>query len=564
MLCSIHIKDFAIIDELEVSFAPGLNMMTGETGAGKTIIVEAINLVLGGRAQSDLVRHGSEKASVTAVFDISVCDSFLLSELSAMGVSPSDELIVHRIVGGAGKGKISINGIPVTGGMLKNIAERLVDVSSQHEHQLLLDSERHAEIVDSYGNHHEELSAYRGIHRMHAEATSRLRTLEKSGCEAKDKLDFFKFQLGELESADIRPGEDAELESLRSRLKHSVVLEEKMRGAQNLLYEGAQSAIEAVGTSMRMLDECTRYDESISALREGLVRAHAEVEDVAREISKYISSLDSDPQRLEEVEERIHLIRSLVKKHGGSLEECLAKVDFLREEIYSIDNFDERIAELRSEVEELSRKRRVAAKVLSVVRVASSARMSKAIASELSELGMSKTSFMVEVRNRDEELWDENGGDAVEFLLAPNVGEPMMPLAKIASGGELSRVMLAVKSALSERGNPTATSIFDEVDSGIGGRVADVVGKKLKKVSRNKQVICITHLPQVAVYGDAHIRIAKGVKKGRTVTSLSTLKDAERVDEIARMLGGEKITEATIAHASEMFRSASRSQSGGK
>ncbi len=375
---------------------------------------------------------------------------------------------------------------------------------------------------------------------------------------------FLKFQLDELESADIRPGEDVELESVRSRLKHSVVLDEKMRSVQNLLYEGAQSAIEAVGASMRMLDECARYDESTSMLREGLVRAHSEIEDVAREISKYISSLDSDPQRLEEVEERIHLIRRLVKKHGGSLEECLTKLDSLREEIDSIDNFDERVSKLRLEVEELSRKRRSAAKVLNVVRVASSARMSKAIASELSELGMSKTSFMVDIRNRDEGFWDENGGDAVEFLLAPNIGEPMMPLAKIASGGELSRVMLAVKSALSERGNPTATSIFDEVDSGIGGRVADVVGKKLKKVSRNKQVICITHLPQVAVYGDAHIRIAKGVKKGRTVTSLSTLEDAERVDEIARMLGGEKITEATIAHASEMFRSASRSQSGGK
>ncbi len=556
MLQSLHIKDFAIIDELEVDFTPGLNIMTGETGAGKTIIVQALNLVLGSRAQNDLIRSGSERAYVTATFDAANISSELKECLGSAGIECEDDLIVHRVIGTGGKGRISVNSVPVTGGTLKEVAERLVDVSSQHEHQLLLDRSEHVNVLDFFAGHEDLLQRYKSVHQRCTELNAEIKKLEDNERDAKEKLEFLKFQLDEIKSADPTPGEDVEIENKRSRLKHSATLEEKGRSIEAMLYRDTGSAVEILDNASRVLSEGSRLDAGLSKLSESLERARSEIEDVAREVSRYADSLDSDPASLEATEERWHLIRGLIRKYGGSIESCLTKAGELSREIKTIANYDEILEEKRGELNNLALDRRKVAAELNKSRKKAATLMTKAVASNLSDLGMGKTSFSVQTEDLSETEWDENGPNTIEFLLAPNVGEPAMPLVKIASGGELSRVMLALKGALSDNANLAGTSIFDEVDSGIGGAIAEVVGKKLKEVSGSKQIICITHLPQVAVYGDNHIRISKQVRAGRTVTKLDRLPVGEKTDEIARMLGGEKITDATRTHAAEMIENA--------
>lgn len=552
MLRSLDIKDFAIIDELSVDFGPGLNVMTGETGAGKTIIVEALNLVLGARASQDLIRAGKDRASVTACFDATKLTAFIRGELQNVGIDCDDEIIIHRVVGGA-KGKMSINGIPVTANVLKNVAERLVDVSSQHEHQLLLEKSHHFEVLDEFGEHGGLLAAYLEQHSKFVSLKNEIDDLERNEVAAKEELEYLKFQFDEIKSANLKPGEDKEIESERSRLKHSVLLEERARGAEAILYGNAGSTIEMLGEAIRIMDECSRYDEPCEKWVEQLERARSEIEDAARSLAKYADGLESDPASLEDLEERFHLIRRIVKKHGGSIEACLNRQEKIEEEVRAIDSYDDVIAEKKAKLAEIAAKRKAAAGSLSKARAISSKKMEKAVEAELAELEMARTKFSVSTDQRSEGDWDESGPDEIEFLIAPNVGEPLMPLAKIASGGELSRIMLALKCVLASNESVASTSVFDEVDSGIGGAVAEVVGGKLKQVSKSRQILCITHLPQVAVWGVSHLKISKALHDGRTVTSLKRLPDEERVSEIARMLGGKNITNTTMDHAREML-----------
>ncbi|HPQ80942.1 MAG TPA: DNA repair protein RecN [bacterium] len=553
MLTALHIRDFAIIDELELSLGPGLNVMTGETGAGKTIIVEALKLVMGERADSSAIRAGRGKAAVTAIFDASSVKGTLRQALSDAGVDLSGDIIVHRVVAEGGRGRISVNGVPVTGAMLKNFAEHLVDVSSQHEHQILLDPAEHASIVDSFGGHEELFASYRESHTSWSMVSAELEKLRADELTAKERLDYLRFQARELEAAALKEGEEEKIEVERNLIKHAVVLEEKSRLAEGLLYGESGSALEEVDRAIELLTQCAGLDPSALSWKEALGRARAEIEEVARELAGYAEKLDSNPERLEELEERLHLIRSLAKKHGGSASSCMKRLREFKAEIAAIDSYDEVVAEKEESLAEAASKRRAAAAALSAARKKAGEGLGRAVSAELLSLGMGKVGFEAKITKRAEERWDDSGPELVEFLFSPNPGEPMRPLAKIASGGELSRVMLAVKSALSGRAQLAATSVFDEVDSGIGGAVAEVVGKKLKEVAKSRQVICITHLPQVAVHGDLHMRIAKRVEGGRTVASMERLSDEGRVDEIARMLGGRRITEKTLEHAREML-----------
>lgn len=556
MLTALYIRDFAIIDELELAFGPGLNVMTGETGAGKTIIVEALGLVLGERASVDAIRAGKEKATVTAVFDASSIPSQLRVALTDAGVEAGAEVIVHRVVADGGKGRITVNGVPVTGAMLKGFAEHLVDVSSQHEHQLLLDPTEHAPIVDAFGGHGALVARYRAAHAQWTAAARDLEELRVGERAAKERLDYLQFQMKELESANLRENEEAEIDAERNRLKHAVSLEEKSRLAEGALYGDAGSALETVDQAMGMLAQCAQVDPAATPWTEALGRARAEIEEVARELSKYAEKLESNPARLEELEERLHLVRSLTRKHGGSVASCVARLAELKQEVGTIVRYDEIVAEKAGALEAIALERRGAAKALAAARKKAGDELGKAVAAELAGLGMGKVAFKAEVVARPENEWDESGPDRVEFLFSPNVGEPLRALARIASGGELSRVMLAVKGALAGRAELAATSVFDEVDSGIGGAIAEVVGRKLREVARSRQVICITHLPQVAVHGDRHLRIAKRVEAGRTVAILEALSKEQRVEEIARMLGGQTITATTRKHAEEMLKTA--------
>lgn len=553
MLQSLTIKDFAIIDALEVELGPGLSAMTGETGAGKTIIVEALKLVLGARASTDIVRTGKDRASVTAIFDSKGLPEPLATAMTNAGIEVGDEIIIHRAVGAQGKGRISVNGVPTTVSMLREIAAHLVDISSQHDNQLLLDETRHAPMLDEFANLCELHTEYIDAHRIFSETRRELETLESNERAAKEKLEFLKFQLSELERAGVGEGEFESLEAERSRIKHSVLLKEKTSGAHTTIAGEETSALTLVSHAAQSLEQCAEYEPDARKWCEALGRASIELEEAARELENYVDGLGSDPARLEDIEDRLHLIKGLARKHGGSVEALLKKQGEIAREVNEVENYDDILEAKRAQLEELSNARADIAGRLSKARKKAAADMGKKVASQLDDLSMAKTGFVVETEKLDEAEWDESGPDRVEFMISPNVGEPLMPLAKIASGGELSRIMLALKGALSRSGEIAGTSVFDEVDSGIGGGVASVVGKKLRELAKCRQVICITHLPQVAAHAANHLMIAKGVSGGRTTTSLFTLDDAGRISEIARMLGGEKITDTTMRHAEEMI-----------
>ncbi len=557
MLLSLHIKDFAIIDELELALGAGLNVMTGETGAGKTIIVEALKLVMGGRASLDIIRAGSERASATAIFDSRNFTKEVKEILDSAGIECGEECIVHRAIGAQGKGRISINGVPVTAAILKTVAEHLVDISSQHEHQLLLDESMHPHILDSFGALVTLSDVFRDVHRRYSLAARELSELEANERAAKERLDFLKFQLNEINAANLKPNEDAEIEAERSRVKHAVLLQEKTFGAESIL-AGDEGVAAALNRASQLLEHCAQYEPKVRQWREGLDRARIEAGDVARELALYAEGLDSDPARLEELEERLHRVRALARKHGGSIESCLKRRDELAAEVDKVANYDDLLDGKKAEVAALLSERRAVAEKQSAARKKAAKTMGEGVANELSELGMKKTQFAIVVEMRPEEEWDESGPDRVEFLISPNPGEPMRELSRIASGGELSRVMLAIKGALAAGDGIAGTSIFDEVDSGIGGAVAAAVGKKLKRLSAARQVVCITHLPQVAAFADRHLRISKRTKSGRTVTEIDELPSDARVAEIARMLGGEKVTAAAMEHAEEMLAGAGK------
>ncbi len=554
MLTSLRIKDFAIIDEIELSLGTGLNVMTGETGAGKTIIVEALKLVLGNRASAEAVRAGSESASVTASFDASDLPASAAKALADAGIECKEGIIVHRVVGSQGKGRISINGVPVIAATLKTVAEHLVDISSQHEHQLMLDEARYPALLDGFAGLSKESEAFALAHRRWLDASRELAKLEDAGRNAAERRSFLKFQLDEIERTQVKPGEDASIEAELKRLKHAVFLEEKVRAACDALNGEAQSAIAALSSASHSIEQCAQFESKAESWAMAINRSRVEAEEVARELSIYAEQVGSEPEKAEQLEERMHLIRGLVRKHGGTVEALLARSQEMALELEKIENYDEERALKKAALDESALARRTAAQALSRGRSRAAKEMGKSVASELAELGMKKSEFSIKVEQRPEDEWDESGPDKVEFLISPNVGEPMRGLARIASGGELSRFMLALKSALVSKSAQFGTSVFDEVDSGIGGAVAAVVGRKLKAISQARQVVCITHLPQVAAFADSHVRISKRVKAGRTVASMDGLAGDERVSEIARMLGGERITDTTLAHAREMLK----------
>lgn len=556
MLSSLHIKDFTIIDELWVELSPGLNIMTGETGAGKTIIIEALQLILGERASPDIIRAGKERAAITAIFGLEGAPAAILRQLKEAGIEDRNELIIHRLVGEGGKGKITVNGVPVTGTTLKSWATHLVDISSQHEHQLLLSPSEHASIVDAFGGHGEAVSRYRNAHNRWALESHEVRELEANEQRAKEQLDFLQFQLREIESAKLKTGEEETLEAECSRLRHITQLEERTRAAEAILYSDAGSAIELIDRAKQLITQCLSFDPTLSRFGEAIDRARAELTCATEGLSQYTLRLESNPAHLEDLDNRLHLIRSLARKYGGSIESCLAKLASLQKEIDTICRYDEILEKKRTMLTAITKERREAAFSLRTARQMAGLHLSKRIEEELSGLGMNKARFSVKLEERPEEAWDESGAEQIEFLFVTNIGEPLRPLARIASGGELSRVMLAIKGALAKKGNHVLASVFDEVDAGIGGATAAIVGKKLKAVAENRQVICITHLPQVAVYGDIHLMVSKRVEEGRTIATLTRLVSEDRIQEIARMLGGTKITTTTIAHAREMLRQA--------
>ncbi len=561
MLKELNIRNFAIIDQLRVEFTPGLNVFTGETGAGKSIIVDALNLALGERASSDLIRTGCEEAVVEASFELDSSDSkALVGILSEQGIEadPGEYLIVRRVLASSGKNKVYINGSLANLATLSAIGSNLADIHGQHEHQSLLSVDRQLEMLDSFGKLQPLRNEVTEAHRRLLDVRRDLAELETGERNRAQREDMLRFQKIEIETAMLKSGEDSALANEQKVLASSEKLASVSAMVDEVLHSADQSVLSGLKRAVTGLKELAAVDSRLAGLLELCESGRAQVEEVAREVSSYRDRVEFDPERLEQIGDRLDLIQKLKKKYGNTIEEILefgaragAELDRMEKSVEEIERLKSQIQAIKfgltDKVNELTTRRTVSARDLE-----------KKVESELSRLGMKKTVFSVAIT---QEAGGDTlnglkvgplGADRVEFLISPNPGEEPKPLARIASGGELSRIMLALKTILVE-GDSIPTLVFDEVDAGIGGAVAEEVGNKLRRVASRRQVFCITHLAPIASMATSHYGVSKTVKKDRTITEVRLLGPRERIDEIARMLGGKSITDATLKHAEEMI-----------
>ena len=558
MLVELHVTNFALIDHLDLTFGAGLNILTGETGAGKSIIIDALGLALGERAGVDLVRTGANKAAVEAVFDLRNAPAEVRQKLADAGLDGEDDedtlLVTRELARTGGKSQCRINGRLMPVAVLKEIAEGLVDVHGQHEHQSLLSADRHVDILDDWCG--KDALALRGeVAALYSQANALKRERERLQTDARERarmLDLYRFQQEEVAGANLRPGEEEELVADRSRLANSEKLSAAAAEAYALLHGGERgggSALDGLNAALASVQHAAILDESLSPLAESLGSAVAYAEDAGRELRSYQETVEFNPERLEEIEARLDLLRTLKRKYGETIEEIIAYGEELSGKLDALENSEAREEELTVAIAKTEAALTETAARLTTARRKASRDFSGGIARELADLGMTATQFEVSI---EPQPVAGKGADRVEFLLSPNPGEPLRPLAKIASGGEMSRIMLALKSVLARTG-AIPTMIFDEIDVGVGGRTAQTIGDKLDALAKGAQVLCITHLPQIASRAGTHFFIEKQVHDGRTTVSVAPLDPEGRIEEIARMLGGSRRSDAVVQHAREML-----------
>jgi DNA repair protein RecN (Recombination protein N) len=557
MLAELCIRNFAIIEEAALDFGPGLNVLSGETGAGKTIILTALGLLLGARASPEMIRAGQREAVVEARFELA--GEAPLPGLEQPGdAGPRRELVIRRTVAEGGRSRVQIDGALATVQNLGRIGAALVQVYGQHEQQALLRSEGHREILDRYARLDGELAGYRGAFERAQALRARLADLERRERERADLLELARFRAAELERAQLEPGEDETLGAERIVLANAARLAQAAGEAESLLYGGDAAAVDAIAAAETRLAEAAALDQKLAEPLEMIKAARANCEEAARTLAAYADRIEADPGRLEEIDNRLQELTRLKRKYGGSLESAIETLERSRTEVGELENVGESRARAASELREALDALASSAKRLTARRAAAAAELKRRMEAELRTLGMRAPGF--EARREplgadegafahDGAVLGASGADSVEFHLAPNLGQPAMALAKIASGGELSRVMLALKR-LEAQQRGVATMIFDEVDAGIGGAVATVVGRKLKQLARFHQILCVTHLAQIAAFADCHFRVDKEERRGATASRVRALDAAERIHEIARMLGGDE--------ASDKFRRAAR------
>lgn len=549
MLLELRAENYAVIDHAVAVFGPGLNLLTGETGAGKSILIDALALLLGGKASSDLVRHGAEKAVVGCVFEATPGAEAILE---ANGIDPEgDEILLRREIGGSGKGRVFINNQPATVGALRQLAPELALVHAQSETLVSFDAAQQRGLLDRFG----DLSG-EGVAAAYADWKAlavRLQELRDAEGDRLRMADMWSFQAKEIAAAAIVDGEeDARLDAERRVLANAERLLTGAGAAQELLYEAESSAESLLGAALRHVEELARYDDRFRDTAQQIGEAKACVEDAAATLRAFANDVAASPERLGEIEDRLAALERLKRKYGGSLAEVIAFGEEAAAKLDEIENREARLAALERELASSSQTFGKAADELSQARAAAAKRLTKAGEKQINDLAM-HVRFAVEVApDRAESAWSAGGWDRVEFRIATNAGEPLKPLTEIASGGEMSRVMLALKVAVEEGANAVArrkqtalprTLVFDEIDIGIGGRAAEAVGAKLKTLSRAQQVLCITHLPQIAAFADQHFLIEKTERRGRTQTGVRSMERSERVEEIARMLSGASLTE---------------------
>ncbi len=553
MLQELRIRDLAIIEDLRVEFAPGLNVLSGETGAGKSILVDALGLVVGGRAASDLLRAGAEAAVVEAVFRLDGRPD-VRGKLEALGLDASGEMVVRRSVAPGGKGRAWVNGSPVTQAMLAEITDALVEIHGQHEHQRLLRREFHLDCLDRSAGLLDRRAGIAETARRARELAREREALRLSVEERIRQIDYLRFQVDEIRKADPQPGEDGRLVAERARLAHAARLAEVAAGAEEGLYSGEGAAVDALGRAAAALREGARLDRGLGAGAERVEAALREIEDVAAELRDYAEKAVLDPERLAEVDARLETLRRLARKYGPGIEDVLAALGSAEEKLALLEGHDERLAAIEKGCAEAEEEGRARARELSAARRQAARALERKVREELTTLGMPQALFEVHFDEGPPPPpgFTERGADRVEFLFSPNPGEPPRPLARVASGGELARTMLALQNVLAAGDLPT-TFVFDEADAGVGGRLADAVGRRLADLAAGHQVLCITHLPQIAARGAWHLRVIKEQRKARTVARVEVLEGDARVEEIARMSGGAQVTETTRAHARDLL-----------
>lgn len=561
MLVHLSISNFAIIRHLEIDLKPGLNILSGETGAGKSIIINAMNLILGGRASADLIRSGSKEAKVDALFSFPE-NEMLSLVLMDLGVPFDGELLINRTLFREGRNKIFINGSMATLQMLNRVGTLLISISGQHEHQLLLKQDNHLVLLDDFGGLSDERQKLTEVFNQHQTVREEINALEDVIGRIGERRDLTEFQIREIESAQIDLGEDDRLAEEKRRLQHAAELLAVVTEGYQGLYERNDSALSSVSQCLKRVTKGAEIDPGLGFIKEALAEIELKLEDAAFALRDYEKQIHMDPLSLERVEDRLEVLNGIKRKYGPTLEDVLRYRNKLASMIYDMGEKKNTLDQLRKKQAEseallckraggLSEKRKAAAKVLE-----------RAVETELFELHMAETRFQVhfgeagksvaEPREIHIDAVHDDGIDRVEFMISPNIGEDLKPLGRIASGGELSRIMLALKTILARRAS-VETIIFDEVDSGISGATAEVIGEKLSSLAEYHQIVCITHLPQIASQGENHFLVRKEVVKGRTQTRISGLEPEARVQEIARLLGGKEITLRAVAHAREML-----------
>jgi len=561
VLRELRVENYAVIDNVVVEFGTGLNLLTGETGAGKSILIDALALLLGEKAYSDVVRHGAEKATVAAVYESD--DPAIAEVLEGNGIdSAGSEIILRRDISLNGKGRVFINNQPATVAVLKELAPRLAIVHAQNQAILMFDPPERLALLDAAAG--VNLGAVAEGYAKWKEVAHRIAALEKGEQEKLRLVDLWKFQLKEIRDAAPAAGEDQKLESEKRVLANSERVYAAALGAFDVLYEVEESAVARLRAATKHLEELSRFDESFKESLAQLEGARITVEDVATTLRDFADGMDASPERLAEVEDRLAVLDKLRRKYGKTLDDVLVFEQEIAGKLSDIENKDELLAGLRKELAMAAAKYLEEARTLSKRRYEMARKLEKTVEGEINDLAM-KSKFKIEVSGSDEEgNWSASGFDKVAYLISTNPGEPMAPIEEIASGGELSRVMLALKASVeagrnqgnshNKKSDGQRSLVFDEIDTGIGGRAADAVGKKLKALSRTKQVLCITHLPQIASFADRHFLIEKHESGGRTKTTVRPLSAEERRSEIARMLSGAKVTEASLKNAEQLLR----------
>ncbi|MBN2365286.1 MAG: DNA repair protein RecN [Calditrichaeota bacterium] len=569
MLKSIFIQNFALAYQLHLDFRAGLNILTGETGTGKSILIGAISAVLGGRVLTEVVRAGSEKALVEAIFEIGELAE-LKKFLSEKGLETEEELILRREIPLKGNSRAFINDIPVTIGTLSEIGDMLVDIHSQHEHQSLLRKDTHRYFIDALGKLERELATVSAQYEDVRKAENKLNELMNRSRAMDQKYELFQFQLNEIEKAAVKPGEDEELEHERRILANAEKIH-SLASQFNQLSEGSETSLTALfSQASQILKELSEFSDEIKTISNEFSSARIIVDEATRNVEEFQNRIEYNPERLEEIEQRLATLSMLKKKYGGSIEEILKHRDFLVSELRLQENIEEEVKKAENLLNSVKREYTTAALALSESRHKVATECEKQVEFLLREIGMKKIHFRVNFSHLEEEggiarvngkslHGDEYGIDQIEFYISPNPGEEFKPLARIASGGEISRIMLALKNILAES-DRIPLLIFDEIDAGVSGHIALAVGKNIQSLARSHQVICITHLPQIASFGSSHFRVEKYVDNGRTFTRVTDLNPEERIKEIASLMAGKKITGEILQSARQLL-SEAREQS---